>query len=144
LPYETDASLHIEGTGESAWGTKFVIVATQDLQANARIILDAAFVATSGGEAAKAVDMFVQLRPFVQPRPPAAAQKDGGKTRQRVEKTTYVESKTVVTPSGVREKLFARGGQIGLKAASRSRKRPRLKELPPGAESATGHTKPSR
>jgi hypothetical protein len=65
LPYEADASLHIEGTGESAWGTKFVIVASRDLQANARIIFDAAFVAPSGREAAKAVDMFVQLRPFV-------------------------------------------------------------------------------
>jgi hypothetical protein len=146
LPYEADAWLHIEGTGESAWGTKFVIVATRDLQANARIILDAAFVATSGGEAAKAVDMFAQLRPLVPGvqavvydtalrgvhhhrllrelgwmtvnRVTAAAgsrQKDGGKTRKRVEKTTYVESKTVATSSGPREvKLFARGGQIGL------------------------------
>ncbi|MGZ4804946.1 MAG: hypothetical protein ACXV5U_01060 [Ilumatobacteraceae bacterium] len=146
LPFEADASLHIEGTGESAWGTKFVIVATRDLQANARIILDAAFVAASGGEAAKAVDMFVQLRPFVPGvqavvydtalrgvhhhrllrelgwmtvnRVTAASgsrQNDGGKTRKRVEKTTYVETKTVSTSSGVRDvKLFARGGQVGL------------------------------
>ncbi|MGZ7022934.1 MAG: hypothetical protein ACXVJ3_16990, partial [Ilumatobacteraceae bacterium] len=123
-----------------------MIVATRDLQANARIILDAAFVAASGGEAAKAVDMFVQLRPFVPGvqavvydtalrgvhhhrllrelgwmtvnRVTAASgsrQNDGGKTRKRVEKTTYVETKTVSTSSGVRDvKLFARGGQVGL------------------------------
>jgi hypothetical protein len=39
---EHDASLHIEGTGEAAWGCKFVIIATRDTPANARIILDAA------------------------------------------------------------------------------------------------------
>lgn len=62
---ELDASLHIEGTGESAWGTKFVIVATRDLPANSRVILDAAFVPTSGGEAATAVEMFSRLQPLI-------------------------------------------------------------------------------
>jgi hypothetical protein len=39
----------------------------------------------------------------------------GGKNRTRIEKSTYVETKTVTTPTGSRDvKLFARGGQIGL------------------------------
>ena len=62
---EPDASLHIEGTGEGAWGCKFVLVATRDLPTNARFILDAQFVPTSGAEAATAVDMFTRLRPHV-------------------------------------------------------------------------------
>ncbi len=146
LPFEADASLHIEGTGEAAWGTKFVIVATRDLPENSRIILDAAFVPTSGGEAARAVEMFARLRPQVPGaqavvydtalrgvhhqvlmrqlgmmtinRVTAAAgsrQQQGGKSRKRVEKSTFVETKTVNTPAGPRSvKLFARGGQIGL------------------------------
>ena len=41
--------------------------------------------------------------------------KGGGKGRTRVEKSTFVEAKTVATPGGPREvKLFAKGGQIGL------------------------------
>ncbi len=143
---ETDASLHVEGTGEAAWGCKFVIVATRDLPENARIILDAAFVATAGGEAAQAVDMFSRLRPLLPGaqavvydtalrgvhhqhllrhlgmltvnRVTAASgsrKKGGGKTRKRVEKSTFVETKTVTTTTGPRDvKLFARGGQIGV------------------------------
>jgi len=42
-------------------------------------------------------------------------QQAGGKTRKRIEKSTYVETKTVTTPNGPHDlKLFARGGQIGL------------------------------
>ena len=63
--FEPDASLHIEGTGEEAWGTKFVIVATRDVLPNMRIIVDAAFVPTAGGEAAQAVAMFARLHPLV-------------------------------------------------------------------------------
>ena len=143
---EADASLHIEGTGEAAWGCKFVIVATRDLPTNSRIILDAAFVSTSGGEAGIAVDLFSRLRPLVPGtqaviydtalrgvhhqqlmrdlgwmtinRVTAAAgsrQQGSGKSRKRVEKTTYVETKAVTTAHGTRDvKLFARGGQIGL------------------------------
>lgn len=143
---DPDASLHIEGTGDAAWGCKFVIVATRDLPTNSRVILDAAFVPTSDGEAATAVGMFERLRPHVPGtqavvydtalrgvhhqhllrdlgwmtvnRVAAASgsrKKGGGKTRTRVEKSTYVETKTVHTPTGPRDvKLFARGGQIGL------------------------------
>jgi len=133
-------------TGEAAWGCKFVIVATRDLQQNSRIILDAAFVPTSGGEAAQAVDMFTRHRPHLPGaqtviydtalrgkhhqhlmrelglmtvnRVTAAAgirKTQGGKTRKRIGKSTFVESKTVSTVDGPREvKLFARGGQIGV------------------------------
>jgi len=143
---EPDASLHIEGTGEAAWGCKFVIVATRDLPTNSRIILDTALVPTSVGEAAQAVDMFTRLRPHLPGaqtaiydtdlrgvhhqhlmrelglmtinRVAAAAgsrQQAGGKTRKRIEKSTYVETKTVNTSNGPQQlKLFARGGQIGL------------------------------
>ena len=65
VPASADDGLNIEGTGEAAWGCKFVIVATRDLDVNSRIILDTAFVATSGGEAAQAVEMFTRLRPHL-------------------------------------------------------------------------------
>lgn len=121
-------------------------VATRDLPENARIILDAAFVATAGGEAAQAVDMFSRLRPLLPGaqavvydtalrgvhhqhllrhlgmltvnRVTAASgsrKKGGGKTRKRVDKSTFVETKNVTTTSGQRDvKPFARGGQIGV------------------------------
>jgi hypothetical protein len=143
---EPDASLHIEGTGEGAWGCKFVLAATRDLPTNSRFILDAAFVPTSGAEASIAVDMFTRLRPLTSGaqaviydtalrgvhhqtllrdlglltinRVAAASgsrKQGGGKGRTRVEKSTFVEAKTVDTLGGPREvKLFAKGGQIGL------------------------------
>ena len=143
--FEPDASLHIEGTGEAAWGTKFVIVATRDIAPNMRIIVDTAFVATSGGEAAQAVDMFTRLHPLVpgaqaviydtalrgvqhqqllrdlglmtvnRVAAAAGSRQKGNKSRKRIEKTTYVETKTVKTRTGqIEVRLFARGGQIGL------------------------------
>jgi hypothetical protein len=114
--------------------------------ANSRMILDVAYVASSGGEAAKAVETFTRLHPLVPGaqavvydtalrgvhhqqlmrdlglmtvnRVAAAAgsrQQGGGKGRKRIEKSTFVETKSVRTPSGPRDvKLFAQGGQIGL------------------------------
>jgi len=52
-----------EGTGEAAWGTKFVLVATRGPAPRARIILDLAPVPTPGAEAAVAMTCFEQLRP---------------------------------------------------------------------------------
>lgn len=146
---EADASLHIEGTGEAAWGCKYVIVATRDTHAHSRIILDAAFVPTAGGEAAQAVAMFTQLAPLT---PGAQAviydgalrgvhhqtllrdlglltvnrvtahtgvRNKTNKTKQRVEKSTYVETKTITTPASQREvQIFAKGGQIGVTEVS--------------------------
>ena len=53
---EADADLHFEGTGEFAWGTKWVIVAARGDRLRHRIILDVAPVPDKGGEAAIAVD----------------------------------------------------------------------------------------
>ena len=47
--------LHWEGTGETAWGTKFVLLAARGADVRSRIILDAAFVPEPGGEAAAAM-----------------------------------------------------------------------------------------
>jgi hypothetical protein len=139
--FDPDASLHIEGTGESAWGNKFVIVATRDTTPNSRIILDVAFVPTSGGEAAQAVEMFTRLAPLV-PGAQAviydtalrgvhhqslmrdlglmtvnrvAAAAGSRKSRTRIEKTTFIETKTVRTRTGERDvRLFSKGGRVGL------------------------------
>jgi hypothetical protein len=142
---EPSASLHIEGTGEAAWGCKYVIAATRGTTVNARIILDVAYVATSGGEAAQAVTIFTRLAPLV---PGAQAviydgalrgvhhqtlMRDHGlltvnkvaahtgvrnktnKGRERVEKTCYVETKTIATPTGPADiRIFATAGQIGV------------------------------
>jgi len=142
---EADASLHIEGTGEAVWGCKYVIIATRDVDANSRVILDAAYVASSGGEAARAVEMFTRLQPHV---PGAqAVVYDGAlrgvhhqqflrhlglmtisrvtakvgvrnrtnKSRARVEKLVFLETKKIDTTCGQIEfKLFANGGQVGV------------------------------
>jgi hypothetical protein len=55
---EHDAGLHFEGTGETAWGTKWVIVAVRSEDVHGRIILDTDWVPSPGGEAAVAMDCF--------------------------------------------------------------------------------------
>jgi hypothetical protein len=55
---ERDAGLHFEGTGETAWGTKWVIVAVRSEKVHGRIILDTDWVPSAGGEAAVAMDCF--------------------------------------------------------------------------------------
>jgi hypothetical protein len=47
---EHDAGLHFEGTGETAWGTKFVLVAARTEDPHGRVILDIDWVAKPGGE----------------------------------------------------------------------------------------------
>jgi len=47
--YEPDADLHFEGTGETAYGTKFVMVAARSEEIRGRIILDMEWVADKGG-----------------------------------------------------------------------------------------------
>jgi hypothetical protein len=56
LRYEPDGALHFEGTGETAWGTKFVLVAARSDRERGRMILDLEHVTSPGGEAATAVD----------------------------------------------------------------------------------------
>jgi hypothetical protein len=60
---EADAGLHVEGTGEMVWGTKWVIVAVRTTDVHGRVILDADWVPTAGGEAATAMGCFKQLAP---------------------------------------------------------------------------------
>lgn len=60
---EHDAALHVEGTGEMVWGTKFVLIAARHRHAHSRFILDAAYVPTPGGEAGTAVERFAALAP---------------------------------------------------------------------------------
>jgi len=63
---EPDAGLHFEGTGESAWGVKFVLVAARSSDPHGRIILDVEWVPTPGGEARTAMDCFTRLAPNVE------------------------------------------------------------------------------
>jgi hypothetical protein len=60
---EADAGLHVEGTGEMVWGTKFVIVAVRTTDIHGRVILDVDWVPSPGGEAATAMGSFAQLAP---------------------------------------------------------------------------------
>lgn len=66
---ETDADLHFEGTGDFAWGTKWVIMAARGANIRHRIILDVAPVPAKGGEAATAVaslELLIPALPGVQ------------------------------------------------------------------------------
>jgi hypothetical protein len=65
LRAESDAALHYEGTGEAAWGTKFVLVAARTERVHGRIILDARWVSQPGAEAATAMTSFEQLAPHL-------------------------------------------------------------------------------
>lgn len=58
---EPDGGLHFEGTGETAWGTKWVIVAVRSEDVHGRMILDVDWVAAPGGEAAVAMESFKTL-----------------------------------------------------------------------------------
>jgi hypothetical protein len=63
LRAEPDAGLHFEGTGETAWGTKWVLVAVRSDDVHGRVIVDIDWVQTPGGEAAAAMDSFSALAP---------------------------------------------------------------------------------
>src|SRR2546423_14675361 len=63
--YEPDADLHVEGTGEMAFGTKFVMVAARSEEIRGRIILDMEWVADKGGEAKEAMGCFKRPHPLV-------------------------------------------------------------------------------
>lgn len=129
LRTEPDASLHFEGTGETAWGTKFVMVAARGEERHARILLDVDFVPKPGGEARTALDCINRLAPEIPgaqavvydtafrgvhhqylmrelgllPINRVTAAKAGAKkprrADKRVEKTVHVEDKTVTSPT---------------------------------------------
>jgi hypothetical protein len=150
---ETDAGFHVEGTGEMVWGTKFVIIAARHPEPHSRFILDVACVETSGAEAATALDRFVGLAPLMpgaqgvvydtafrgvhhqrlmrelgwvsvnRVTANAGSRKRPAKDRKRVEKTVYVETKTVRMSDGERQvRLISQGGRIGLGEVTESGK----------------------
>ena len=61
---ERDGALHFEGTGETAWGTKWVHVAVRSEDVHGRIILDVDWVPSPGGEAQTAMNSFAGLAPL--------------------------------------------------------------------------------
>ena len=63
--FEPDADLHFEGTGEVAYGTKFVLVAVRSDEIRGRMILDLEWVPDKGGEAKVAMGCFQRLHPLV-------------------------------------------------------------------------------
>jgi hypothetical protein len=65
IRYEPDAELHYEGTGDTAWGTKFTILAARGAEPRARIILDWSFVADKGGEAKTALESVERVLPHL-------------------------------------------------------------------------------
>lgn len=62
---EHDAGLHYEGTGETAWGTKFVLVAARTDDTHGRVILDVGWVPRPGAEAATAISSFERVAPLL-------------------------------------------------------------------------------
>jgi len=65
LRFEPDAGLHFEGTGETAWGTKFVMMAARSEHERGRVILDFDAVGDPGAEAATALACIERLAPLV-------------------------------------------------------------------------------
>ncbi|MGK2954993.1 MAG: hypothetical protein ACSLFI_04905 [Solirubrobacterales bacterium] len=150
---ETDAGFHVEGTGEMVWGTKFVIIAARHPEPHSRFIVDVACVERSGAEAATALDRFVGLAPLMpgaqgvvydtafrgvhhqrlmrdlgwvsvnRVTANAGSRKRPAKDRKRVEKTVYVETKTIRTPDGEEQvRLISQAGRIGLGEVTESGK----------------------
>ena len=58
---DPDGGLHVEGDGETAWGTKFVLVAARTDDVHGRIVLDVEWVPKAGGEARTAMGCFTRL-----------------------------------------------------------------------------------
>jgi hypothetical protein len=143
--FEADASLHFEGTGETVWGLKFVLVAVRTTDIHGRIILDTDWVPSPGGEAATALDSITRIAGdaaglqgviydgalrgvhhqrllrdlgILSVNKVSATTGTGPrrKGRVRVEKSTFVEQRTITTPDGTVRTidLFARAGAIGI------------------------------
>jgi len=143
---EPDGGLHFEGTGETAWGVKFVLVAARSTDPHGRIILDVEWVPAPGGEARTAMDCFTRLTPNVEgaqaviydtalrgvhhqtilhdlgllpinrvTAAQASVKAPRRKGGRRVPKSTYLEDKTIETPTGAQTvSLYARDGALGL------------------------------
>lgn len=135
LRADPDADLHFEGTGETAWGTKFVMVATRGPDVHSRILLDIAHVASKGGEAATAVRCFERTAPLVpgaqgvvydtalrgthhqtilrdlgllpinRVSAAKANPKQARRQDRRVEKMVFVEAKAITVPDGTTKSI---------------------------------------
>lgn len=142
LRSDPDAHLHITGSGESAYGNKFVLVNARLPAPHARIILDVSSVPDPGGEAAVAVESLRYVAPLLPgaqgvlydgafrgvhnqvllaelgllPIVPVTARAGGKRLRKpREERVTRIEAQVVRTPAGVESmQLYARMGAIGL------------------------------
>lgn len=140
---EPDGGLHFEGTGETAWGTKFVLVAARGAAPRQRIILDTCFVDRPGAEASTSTEVFARVAPHVPgaqavvydtalrgihhqtllrdlgliPINRVAAAKAGAKSARRNPKERRVEKSTLIETKEIGERtisLYARGGAIGV------------------------------
>lgn len=143
LKAEPDAGLHWEGTGETAWGTKFVLLAARGADVRSRIILDAAFVPEPGGEAGAAMTCLKRTAPHTPgaqavvydtalrgthhqtvlrdlglvPVNRVTAAKAGSKKQRRNPAEQRQEKTTLVetkTVAGKSLNLYARGGTLGV------------------------------
>jgi hypothetical protein len=141
--FEPDGGLHFEGTGETAWGTKFVLIAARGPAPRQRVILDAAFVAKPGAEAATATDAITRVAPLVPgaqsviydtalrgvhhqtllrdlgliPINRVSAAKAGSRKARRSKADQRQEKSTLIdtkTVNGETVSLYARAGQIGI------------------------------
>src|SRR5438270_13630375 len=141
---EPDAGLHFEGTGETAFGVKFVIVAARSADEHGRIILDLDWVPSPGGETEVAMRCFRRLTPLLPGaqaivydtawrgvhhqeilrelglvpinRVTAHSVSRSGKKARRVEKSRFIEDKEITLSAGEvrRVKLYSRGGAVGI------------------------------
>lgn len=139
---DPDAHLHITGSGEMAYGNKFVLLSCRLPQPHARVVLDVASVPDVGGEAAVALDSLRAAMPLLPgaqavlydgafrgvhmqvvlaelgllPIVPVTAKAGGKRQRKpREERVVRIEAQVVDTPQGVEEvQLYARMGAIGI------------------------------
>lgn len=139
---DPDAHLHVTGSGEMAYGNKFVLMSIRLAAPHSRIVLGVASVPTVGGEVAVAMETLRYLAPLVPgaqgllydgamhgvhmrvvlsdfgiiPVVPVTALSGGRRQRKpRVEKVVRVEAQVVSTPAGTETlQLYSCMGAIGL------------------------------
>ncbi|HEX7168602.1 MAG TPA: hypothetical protein VF230_16595 [Acidimicrobiales bacterium] len=136
---DPDAKLHITGSGEPAYGNKFVLVSCRANTPHGRMILNFDHVPTAGGEAQVALACIAQLAPLLAgahgvlydgafrgvhlqellhergllPVVPVAAAAGGRRARRpRTERTVAIERKRL--GDGRVVELVARAGQLGV------------------------------
>ena len=141
---DPDGGLHVEGDSQTAWGTKFVLVAARTDDVHGRIVLDVEWVPKAGGEARTAMSCFTRLAGYVDGAhgviydtalrgcitrlcsaisgssrstvspPPRQLPKAPRRAERRIEKSAYVEEKTVTVAGREHYAIYARGGAVGI------------------------------